>query len=625
MDDRTGDPAYCRPGTGFRRAAAIALATVAVLAPASVRADDQRVAQIAATLLPRVSQTATAAAGGRGGADAVQAQYDAARDLQEALAGALPVSSACAALAVTLARYAQAQVDAAEGVDRLRPAQTARAGTVAARVLAGYPAARARCLANPGPAPRPARRPPIDDPGSYEAFFGAVRARAPAGAVRASVTLGGELVARAAVEGGWVRARISSAPAHGRLIVTFTSATGAVVGRAISEAVWLLPASASAPVPRIEEDASLGAQLARATATFSGISAVYTLDLRTGKAGSANADARFPAASTVKLGVLAAALRRFGPRPEAQPPFADLRALAGWSSNLAANRLAGEDRRSGARAGRAPSPRRERQHLSGHLHRGHGGPALPAGRLQPRDHRARPRDRLTTLQRAATGDARARAAAGLSVHEARVGLGLLLSSQPVADNLGMLRPALSSALPIAQKQGWINDARLTAAIVYSPRGTRVVVICASSATSRHERAAPRPACRVRAGHPMSPAFESVDELAARIPDGASVAVPADYSGCAMAAVRALIRRGARDLHADRRPAGRHPGRHADRRGLRGDDRDLGRRRSASTARRRASRRPSGTAASRDATRPARRFTRVCRRPRRACRSCRCAA
>jgi glutaconate CoA-transferase, subunit A len=43
------------------------------------------------------------------------------------------------------------------------------------------------------------------------------------------------------------------------------------------------------------------------------------------------------------------------------------------------------------------------------------------------------------------------------------------------------------------------------------------------------------------------AVESLDELIARIPDGASVAVAADYSGCAMAAVRALIRRGARDL------------------------------------------------------------------------------
>jgi glutaconate CoA-transferase subunit A len=46
---------------------------------------------------------------------------------------------------------------------------------------------------------------------------------------------------------------------------------------------------------------------------------------------------------------------------------------------------------------------------------------------------------------------------------------------------------------------------------------------------------------------VSTCFETVEELAARIPDGASVAVPADYSGCAMAAVRSLIRRGVRDL------------------------------------------------------------------------------
>ena len=47
---------------------------------------------------------------------------------------------------------------------------------------------------------------------------------------------------------------------------------------------------------------------------------------------------------------------------------------------------------------------------------------------------------------------------------------------------------------------------------------------------------------------VSGIFTSVDELAAQIPDGATVAIPADYSGCAMAAVRSLIRRGARDLH-----------------------------------------------------------------------------
>jgi len=41
---------------------------------------------------------------------------------------------------------------------------------------------------------------------------------------------------------------------------------------------------------------------------------------------------------------------------------------------------------------------------------------------------------------------------------------------------------------------------------------------------------------------------SIEGLAARVPDGASVALAPDYSGCALAAVRALIRRRARRLH-----------------------------------------------------------------------------
>ena len=44
------------------------------------------------------------------------------------------------------------------------------------------------------------------------------------------------------------------------------------------------------------------------------------------------------------------------------------------------------------------------------------------------------------------------------------------------------------------------------------------------------------------------AVETVEALAARIEDGAMIAVPPDYSFVAMAATRALIKRGARDLH-----------------------------------------------------------------------------
>lgn len=52
---------------------------------------------------------------------------------------------------------------------------------------------------------------------------------------------------------------------------------------------------------------------------------------------------------------------------------------------------------------------------------------------------------------------------------------------------------------------------------------------------------------------MSPV--TVEELVARIPNGASIALPSDYSGCAMTAVRALIDRGVRDLHLVCMPQG----------------------------------------------------------------------
>lgn len=47
----------------------------------------------------------------------------------------------------------------------------------------------------------------------------------------------------------------------------------------------------------------------------------------------------------------------------------------------------------------------------------------------------------------------------------------------------------------------------------------------------------------------------LEELAKRIPDGASLAIPPDYSGCAMLAVKALIRRGCRNLHLIGVPSG----------------------------------------------------------------------
>jgi hypothetical protein len=83
---------------------------------------------------------------------------------------------------------------------------------------------------------------------------------------------------------------------------------------------------------------------------------------------------------------------------------------------------------------------------------------------------------LYLLHSAAMGDPTALKRSGLSLHEARVGLALLLGSQPTGDNLGLFRPNLDSSVPIAQKNGWLNDARHTAAIIYGESGPTIVVL-----------------------------------------------------------------------------------------------------------------------------------------------------
>ncbi len=408
----------------------------------------------------------------------MQRQYDAARDLQAALSGAGAASPACVPLATALGDYAAAQVAAAEGFDRLRPAATARAESAAAGALARVRSAQPGCAAHPGRTPPVAAAGRVDDPASFEAFFGAVRARAPRSAVTATVSFGGRIVARDAVVNGWLRTRISARPARGNLVVTFLSSTGAPVGTATSRAVWLLPQSAAVAAASIAGDPKVDAALSRAVSSFNGIAAVSTVDLATGERNGGNDTARFPAASSVKLAVLTASLERFGPRPEEHASFYDLQALTGWSSNLAANRLMAqlggaavvqaELRRLGARSSTYPG-----NYLAGTAFT-REPPRISSRLTTARDLSGV----LERLHRVALGQPGARASSGLTIHEARVALGLLLSSQATGDNAGMIRAAVGPAVPIAQKQGWLDDVRITAAIVYTARGPRIVVICA---------------------------------------------------------------------------------------------------------------------------------------------------
>jgi beta-lactamase class A len=419
---------------------------------------------------------------------AVQRQYDVGRDTEERLHGLDPVP-ACRPLYDALTRVAHGNVLAAEGFDRLSPSIRARGERDVAAGKALYDRAGTACTAVV--AKKRAQRVPaaraLLAPLAGEAFFGAVRVPVPAGTASVELRWRGRVVARATDPrpGTWtVALPDSTATGRGTLEASLHAAPGAV-RTASARGVWLLPANGAAATVAERRDDALAARLATIAAGFAGYAGIYVHKMRTGSTAAWNDEALFPAASTVKLGVLAAALDRYGPRPELGPKIHDMRTLAAWSSNLAANRLLRSLGSGDATRGRAVVESRLRRMgatqstYPGEYRVGTAHTAAPSRPplTSRRTTTARDLGRvLTTLHAAAAGDATAQRSAGLTEHEARVGLALLLDSQPSGDNVGLFRPSLAPSVPVAQKQGWISSVRHTAAIVYGAAGPVVIVL-----------------------------------------------------------------------------------------------------------------------------------------------------
>jgi len=235
-------------------------------------------------------------------------------------------------------------------------------------------------------------------------------------------------------------------------------------------------------------DPTLDRKLSTLATGFDGWAGIWVHDLRTGRFAGVNEALRFPAASTVKLGALAAALRTSAV-PQRGRYWYDARQIGAWSSNLAANRiLAGLGsaavhdglRRLGMTASTYPGPYRATTALG----------APPPG-YHTRVTTARDLGRaLYRLHAGAHGDRRVLRLLGLSRRQAQDGLRILLSGQRVSENRGLLRPWLG-ATPVAEKNGWISDTLLTAAIVYGSRGPVVVVVETYRAAGVREAASRR--------------------------------------------------------------------------------------------------------------------------------------
>lgn len=385
------------------RAATVALVIGVAAAGAAAHARERALpaGPLADIVTRSYPATRAAAAADDGSPASVQARYDAARDLQEAVV--VRVTRDCAQLRDAIRRYADAGVEAAEAFDRLdrraRAAAVARSATAEAEIARRRPACRGT---------------------------GGLEPSAPEG---------------------------TSLPAIGLLPrTTFIT-----------------------PPPR--PDAVLARRLAAIGAGFPGYAAISVTDLAGRREASWNASARFPAASTVKLGVIAAALARY--RGPARAAIAhDLRAIAAWSSNLAANRLSA---RLGSTAVEA-ALRRLGAPSSSYTGAYRVGSARQARSAEPplvsqRVTTAHDLDAvLRTLLRAASGWRSTITAAGVSRADARTALALLLGADGRGDNAGLVTPFVPRGIRVAQKNGWISSARHTAAIVFTANGPAIVVV-----------------------------------------------------------------------------------------------------------------------------------------------------
>jgi hypothetical protein len=185
----------------------------------------------------------------------------------------------------------------------------------------------------------PLERPVIVQPGPRQASFGDLVARLDPSTTHVVVTVNGDAVAAQATDGGTLRIRVSLPQRNSTIRVVARNASG---GRAMAEVgpVYGYPRAGRPTSFTGSEDPRLARRIHRLALGFAGISAVYVQNLRTGRGAAWNARARFPAASTLKLGIALEVLRVLRSQPGPATRLGTLlRKMILYSDNAAANEL----------------------------------------------------------------------------------------------------------------------------------------------------------------------------------------------------------------------------------------------------------------------------------------------
>jgi beta-lactamase class A len=185
----------------------------------------------------------------------------------------------------------------------------------------------------------PLRPPVIVSPGPREASFGDLVARLDPATSHVVVTVNATEVVSSAVSGRRLELRLPLPQRDVTIRVVARSGTGNSAVASVGP-VYGLPRAARPSAFRGAEDRRLARSIRTLALGFRGTAAVFVQDLRTGRGAAWNARARFPAASTLKLGIAIEVLRALPSRPAPQSLLGRrMRRMIVYSSNRAANEL----------------------------------------------------------------------------------------------------------------------------------------------------------------------------------------------------------------------------------------------------------------------------------------------
>jgi beta-lactamase class A len=333
--------------------------------------------------------------------------------------------------------------------------------------------------------PAPLAPPVIESPAPRETSFGRIEGRVSPGTHRVVVLVDGREKAEERVRGTRFELHAALPRRDAAVRVVAHDALGNRTAATVRPVLGL-PPTATPKRTRPLEDAVLARKLRRLVDGFPGIAAVYVEHLGTGAGAAANARARFPAASTVKLAIGIEALRLLPATPHPRSPLYELLAqMLVYSDNAAANALlawiGGSHPAGAAKVTQtmAALGLEDSKLYTGFLVARRARPIpLTVEREPPVFGKHTTAWDLAQLHRfvhLATGGRGPllRALAGsFSPADARLLLYVLAHS---ADH-GKLDRYVRNDAVVAHKGGWVTDARHDSGLVYSPNGVFVASV-----------------------------------------------------------------------------------------------------------------------------------------------------